>query len=172
MRRALVLVIAIAGSFTSPDAVQGDDWEPMWIIARLPIQIDVDLDHHGHEGFEELTDPSLKDVVELGLRRNGIITGEDALYPRFQVDVSTMRVSNSSMIVYNLEIAVFKWLLIPRHQFGDQYVRVGFWEHGFMGYGTLEKFPNALRQGLSRIVDEFSLDYLRAGDALVASLAD
>ena len=144
---------------------ESDEWQPMWRVALSPMAIDILINENSKSGLNE---KFFRDIVELSFRRNNIRMGDSPYYPTFRVFFRAIKVSREPggtvFFAYAVDIDVRNWTDV--HCFNANYEHcnvVGlFWTHGWIGFGTSNEVRSTVRETLSEIADQFSLDYLRA----------
>ena len=188
MSRLIVLLSAII----LPIAVSADEatspWRPMWNVVQwqangfeVPLRISIE-EPSPDAKKSGVTREMVERVVELGLRRNRIPSGVrldlSTSFPQVYVRVMALDVQGDRGyvvgITYKVDFALqnlesirpagMNWGNDPAYLYQD------YWTHGVLGYSTTENFPTEVRDYLSIVLDEFSLEFLKARDEVESSM--
>ena len=176
MRRSIAVLPLIGLLWFVPTASFGEEeaWDPMWLaIKSVPaltvIAIDVEEPSRVAKKMG-ISKKELADIVELGLRRNGISIEDDPGFwtPRMAVEVGVLPIEATSgeVLAYIYRVDFVLWTAVhiksmPRY--GNQYVRTDLWRNGVTGYTSVSSnLSQIVRDQLSEFTQAFSLDFLRA----------
>ena len=175
MRRIADLSLIGLLWFVSADSFGEEEaWEPLWLgINAYPPLTVIAIDVEEPSRFARKRGVSRKmlgDVVELGLRRNGIRIEDDPGFwtPRLAIEVAVLPAETTSgeIVAHIYRIDFVFWTAVgvklpPRY--GNQYVRTDLWRNAATGYtGVDSNLSAVIRDVLSEFTESFSLDFLRA----------
>ena len=179
--RHILCIIATTALFAGTASACGNEhesWQPMWDVSGHPIAIVIeDISEDARE--IGITEKTLTEILELGLRRNNIPVnlepGSEYAFPYVWVMMMCMEIDLESP-PYDPEPAfvcdVDFEVKVPKEVKGwdGLVVPVNTWTNGVLTRGHQSSLKNNVRQVLSDFIDDFSLGYWRSNDERLSSL--
>ena len=149
---ALVFLVCVGTGDVSADSF---GYIPFVEIVIEPL--DSDPDQVG------VTEQDLRDAAELSLLRNNFRVVEPMTFPvhPLRIDLTTVKITDSSSYVFAIEVEFDR---LGSTMDGSIYCRV--WEKMAIGYMQSTRMREQMMTAVSSMVDDFSLDYLRAQQAM------
>ena len=131
-----------------------------------PIGIEVSA-HFIRDRKHGLTKEVLHSAVELGLRRNNVAIIEPRVssLPYLLVEVATLKITGFDTYVYDVSVSLYQFA-----QFLGWSIGVSTWSRASIGYAPSDALRQTIRDTVLEIVDDFSLDYLRAKELSDAAM--